>query len=220
LQAVLVSVLALYGFWGCAFVVLVILLPWKPILAVGGYLAQPVVDWRVQKARARHEKGIAQIEEELDALLRAPKLASGSPVPAASAKPVAWSKPSPETRRLESFKPKLNAPQDLQKLSETAEELSAAVAIRPVIKHHVKNLPQGVFSNMELEVEEVKFRGETAEAYVKFQSPNVAGLVIRQRYLLRKTGGEWQVESRQPANGASKAPPAVPRPSSPAMRLT
>ncbi len=49
LQAVLVSVLALYGFWGCALVVLVILLPWKPIFAVGGYLAQPVVDWRDAK---------------------------------------------------------------------------------------------------------------------------------------------------------------------------
>ena len=55
LQAVLVSVLALYGFWGCALLVFIILLPWKPIFAVGGYLAQPVVDWRMQKARDRHD---------------------------------------------------------------------------------------------------------------------------------------------------------------------
>ena len=78
LQAVLISVLALYGCWGCAMVVFLILLPWKPIFAVGAYLAQPVVDWRAQKARERHEKGIAQIEKELDALLRAPKDTSGA----------------------------------------------------------------------------------------------------------------------------------------------
>ena len=59
LQAVLVTVLALSGYWGCAVVVMFILLPWKPIFAVGCYLAQPLVDWRIQKARDRHEKGIA-----------------------------------------------------------------------------------------------------------------------------------------------------------------
>ena len=36
LQAVLVSVLALTGYWGCAVMVLLLLLPWKPIFAVGG----------------------------------------------------------------------------------------------------------------------------------------------------------------------------------------
>src|SRR5689334_22006155 len=72
-QAVLVSVLALTGYWGCAVLVFCLLVPWKPIFAVGGYLAQPVVDWRVQKARDRQEKGFAQLEKELDALLHAPK---------------------------------------------------------------------------------------------------------------------------------------------------
>src|SRR5208282_5534635 len=94
LQAVLVSVLALSGCWGCAFVVLVILLPWKPILAVGGYLAQPLVDWRVQKARDRHEKGIAQIEQELDTLLRSPRGTPSTAAPAAAAKTAAPAKPS------------------------------------------------------------------------------------------------------------------------------
>ena len=111
LQAVLVSVLALYGFWGCALVVVFILLPWKPILAVGAYLVQPLVDWRIQKARIRHEKGIAQIEQELDALLRAPKTAPRTAAPAAAVKPAAPAKPSPcpLPRPLESFKPRLAA---------------------------------------------------------------------------------------------------------------
>jgi hypothetical protein len=190
-------------------VVLVILLPWKPIFAVGGYLAQPVVDWRVQKSRERHEKGIAQIEKQLDALLRSPKGTPNAAKPAAITKPPASAKPShpPLPRPLESFKPNLAAGPAFQNMSETAQDLAATLAIPPAIKNHVRNLPQGVFSNMDLEVEEVKFHGDTAEAYVRFRSPNVTELIIRQRYLLRKSGDHWQVESRQPANGGSKSPP-------------
>lgn len=224
LQAVLISVLALYGFWGCALVVVAILIPWKPIFAVGGYLAQPVVDWRVQKARERHDKGIAQIEKELDAILRAPKGTAVAASPTAPmAKPPEAKKVShpPLPQPLESFKPKLAYGPAFQNMTETAQDLAATLAIPPAIKSHVRTLPQGVFSNMDLEVEEIKFNGDTAEAYVRFRSPNVTELVIRQRYLLRKSGQEWQVESRHPANGAGKTPPPAARTVlSPPMRLT
>jgi hypothetical protein len=222
LQAVLVSVLALYGCWGCALVVLVILLPWKPLFAVGSYLAQPLVDWRIKKARERHEKGIAQIEQELDAFLRAPRGGPSANAPIPAAKTAAAARPPHPTvpRPLESFKPHLAAGPAFQDMSGTARNLSAALTIQPIIKNHVRNLPQGVFNNMDLEVEEVKFQGDTAEAYVRFQSPNVAELVIRQRYDLRKSGDHWQVESRQPANGGGKAPPHPLPTGRPPMRLT
>ena len=219
LQAVLVSVLALYGFWGCAFVVFVILLPWKPILAVGAYLAQPIVDWRIQKARDRHGKGIAQIERELDALLRVPNGAPSAPAPAPATRTAARVKPSPPqlSRPLESFKPSLAAGPAFPDIAGTAQNLSVTLAIPPAIKDHVRNLPQGVFSNMDLEVEEVMFHGDTAEADVRFQSPNVTELIIRQRYVLRRSGDQWQVES---ANGAGKVP-AYPLPTGPdSIRLT
>jgi hypothetical protein len=221
LQAVLVTVLALYGFWGCALVVLVILLPWKPIFAVGSYLAQPVVDWRIKKARDRHEKGIAQIEQQLDAFLRAPRGAPSTCAPALAAKAAVPAKPShPRSpRALETFKPNLADGPAFQDMTGPAQNLSANLAIPPVIKNHVRNLPQGVFSNMDLEVEEVKFHGNTAEAYVRFQSPNVTELVIHQRYVLRKSGDHWQVESRQPANGASKALPHPISTGRPSMQL-
>lgn len=222
LQAILVSVLALYGFWGCAFVVVIILLPWKPILAVGGYLVQPVVDWRVQKARERHEQGLAHIERELDAFLRLPKEApKASPaVPAAKMAAPAKAPHFPAPRPPEPFQPNPPAQPVLQNMPAAAQGLAATLAIPPVIRDHVRNLPQGVFSNMSLEVEEVKFHGETAEAYVRFQSPNVSELVIRQRYVLRKRGEQWQVESRQPANGAGKVPPQAMPMSRSAMRLS
>jgi len=223
LQATIASVLALYGFWGCALIVFVILLPWKPLLAVGGYLVQPVVDWRMEKARNRHEKSIAQIEEELDAFLRSPRTPNASPSVAA-AKPAptpdASSSPSPTRRPLESFKSNRAGQTNPRNIAITAQNLSATLAIPPVIKDHVRNLPQGVFSNMDLEVEEVRFHDDKAEAYVRFQSPNVTELVIRQRYVLRKSGGQWQVESRQPANGAGRVPPPVPPTARPLMHLT
>lgn len=198
LQAVLVTVLALTGYWGCAMVVMLIMLPWRPLFAVGCYLAQPLVDWRIQKARDRQEKGMGQIERELDAILRPPRAAAGGTMPGSTPTPIVSAGPSQQTlpRRLESFKPRLAAGPAFQNLPESAQDLAAASAIPIAINHHVRNLPQGVFTNMDLEVEEVKFHGETADAYVRFKSSNVTGLVIRQRYALRKSGDHWQVESR------------------------
>lgn len=208
LQAVLVTVLALTGYWGCAVVVMLILLPWKPIFAVGCYLAQPLVDWRTHKACDRHEKGIAQVGRELDAILHTPKAGGVAPVPRAYSHPAAPGKldHSAAPRPLESFKPRMAAVPAFKNLANSAEDRAATLGIPPAIKNHVRNLPQGVFNNMDLEVDEVKFCGEMADAIVRFKSSNVTGLVILQRYHLRKSGDHWEVESRQPANGASKPP--------------
>ena len=209
LQVVLASVLASYGFWGWALLVLAILLPWKPLFAVGSYLAQPLVDWRIKKARERHEKGMAQIEQELDAFLRTPRKApsASAAAPVATTTALMNPSPSPIPQPLEPFKPNLTAGPVRKGIPQTAQNLSATLEIPPVIKNHVQTLPQGVFNNMDLEVEEVNFHGDTAEACVRFRSPNVTELVIRQRYVLRKSGDHWEVESPQPANGTSEAPP-------------
>jgi hypothetical protein len=166
----------------------------------------------MQKARERHEKGIAHIEQELDAILKAPRGTprGSAPIPTTKdAAPVKLSR-TPSARPLESFKPNLAAGPAFQDMTVTGQNLSATLAIPPAIQDHVRNLPQGVFSNMALEVEEVKFHGDSAEAYVRFQSPTVTELVIRQRYVLRKSGDHWQVQSRQPANGGAKALPHPP----------
>jgi hypothetical protein len=242
LQAVLVTVLALYGFWGCALVVLVILLPWKPLLAVGGYLAQPVVDWRLRKARDRHEDGIAQIERELDDILRTEKSLPASAGPSAPAGQPPPPAPVPETKAVETPKPThppTAPPSTIQyeapplrlfqaspptgsappAVAAPVQDLADTLAILPAIQSHVRNLPQGAFSNMDLEVERIEFRGNAAEAYVKFHSPNVPELVVRQRYDLRKAGEHWQVESRQPTNGSGNLPPRTLPTPRPPMRL-
>jgi len=142
----------------------------------------------------------------LESLLRARPPQTGksypkppAPRPAERARPV-----SPRT--FESFVPEYVDPPAFRDLPATAQSLSAALAVSPAIQNHVRNLPQGVFSNMDLQIEEVKFHGDTAEAFVRFQSPSVSELVIRQRYILRRSDEHWQVESRQPTNGEGKHP--------------
>jgi hypothetical protein len=105
-------------------------------------------------------------------------------------------------------------------MAATVQDLADTLAILPAIKSHVRNLPQGAFSNMDLEVERIEFRGDAAEAYVRFRSANVPELVVRQRYDLRKCGEQWQVESRQPTNGSGNLPPQTFPPLRQAMRLS
>jgi hypothetical protein len=208
LQAVLVSILAFSGYWECALVMLLILLPWKPLLAGGGYLTQPLVDWWIDRARTPNQQVTVEVERELDVILKPLKRRPSASTPAAFAKPpVPAMVPGPSMMQsLGKIKPMIAAEPIFQSITDAPHNLSATLAIPPAIQNHVRNLAQGVFSNMDLEVEEVKFDGEMAEAFVKFKSSNVTGLVIRQRYVLRKSGDHWEVESRQSVNGTVKAP--------------
>ena len=75
-------------------------------------------------------------------------------------------------------------------LPQTTPSLSA-LAVSPVIEDHLRKYPQAAFDDMSLEVERVNFSGENAEALVKFKSPHVKELATSQRYILRKSGGQW-----------------------------
>src|ERR1039458_6603390 len=207
LQAILVSILAFSGYWGCAVVMLLILLPWKLLLAGGGYLTQPLVDWWIDRARIPHQQTPVEVERELDVILRPFKRHLNAFKPAAFAKPPApaMAPRPPVVQSLGTLKPTIASLPFSQSTTGAPQDLSAASAIPPAIQNHVRNLAQDVFTNMDLEVEEVKFDGEMAEAFVRFKSSNVTGLVIRQRYVLRKSGHHWEVESRQSANGTIKA---------------
>src|SRR5580700_1624653 len=68
LKAVVAGILAYYGFWGCALLVVAMLLPWKTILAVAEYLTEPLVEWRLRMGGDR--PSATEIESEMDALFR------------------------------------------------------------------------------------------------------------------------------------------------------
>ncbi len=205
LQAILAATLVGYGFYGGALLVVFLLLPWKPFLSVGAYLAEPVVDWRMNKATERRDKGVAQLEKELDAFLNcegtdgatSPRSVESAPAETKAAAAAPFQRPMPFTAHC-------GAEARYDDLSMSAKDLEAALDVRPAILEHVRQMRMGVFGSMKMEVRKIMFHGETAEALVRFQSPHVKELRIDQRYRLRQNAGRWQVESRSPANGSSK----------------
>ncbi len=213
LEATLACTLAFYGLWGCAFLVVLLMLPWRPLLAVGAYLVQPIVEWRVNKARARRDKGVRRLVREVEALLTE----SREPLPAARPRLLAKIDSPlglPAAQGLvESVNPNLSAEPKAEVLQAgvrgATQDLDAPPLISPAIRKHLQALPHGVFSDMDVEVEGVSFQGDTAEAAVKLQSLSVAGLVIRRRYTLRHADGCWQVEWLKPSNTSSRPAPAA-----------
>lgn len=60
--------------------------------------------------------------------------------------------------------------------------------------------------NMTLEVQDVKFTGDTAQADIQFRSKQSPNLVVAVRYMLRRVGDRWQVESSAPVSGMGASP--------------
>jgi hypothetical protein len=54
---------------------------------------------------------------------------------------------------------------------------------------------------MTLDVQEVKFHGDTAEVEVKFESKESPDLAVKVHYVLQKSGDHWVVRSNSPASG-------------------
>lgn len=197
LHAVLVTVLAFYGFWSCAIVALAVLLPWKPILAAAAYLAQPVMEWLAEAVHQRHENRARNIEGQRQARMAAAEKAARLPALSAADPDDAWEdfRVSQMLKRRDIKKPMSS--QSVEPGPQANPE--DTMAVLPFIIEHLRNSSHDVLTKMRLEVEHVKFHGETADACVRFQSPNVTELVIRERYLLRKSGERWHVQPRQPA---------------------
>jgi hypothetical protein len=68
-------------------------------------------------------------------------------------------------------------------------------AVQEAIEEHLKQQPNVVFQNMTVEVGEVAFSGDTAEAQVKFRSKQAPNMAVGVQYKLRRSGNGWKVES-------------------------
>jgi len=178
IEAILIAVLVFYGFYGCAIALIIVMLPWKPFLATGAYLVQPILEWREREAGKRQsprpsiEKPMATPAGEQDNPqandLQVLDLAEG------------FATPSLE--------------QD-SSVSEVERDVRAA------IEAYVRTSPQLVLGNMDLEVRDVQVQGGMAEALVKFQSRHVPDLLFQVRYALCRVGERWEVKSSWPTNG-------------------
>jgi len=68
-------------------------------------------------------------------------------------------------------------------------------AVQEAIEEHLKQQRNVVFQNMTVEVGDVAFREDTAEAQVKFRSKQAPNMAVGVQYTLRRSGNGWKVES-------------------------
>ncbi len=79
-------------------------------------------------------------------------------------------------------------------------------AVQEAIEEHLKQQPNVVFQNMTVEVGEVTFSGDTAEAQVKFRSKQAPNMAVGVQYKLRRSGNGWKVESTSTASMLGTTP--------------
>jgi hypothetical protein len=103
--------------------------------------------------------------------------------------------------------------------------LNTKEAVRQAVEAHLKGNAHLEISNFTTSVESVKFKGDTADALVRFQGKQSPDAAVVVRYKLKKAGDHWEVTSSAPAGGqgmhgdmgTTTAPgPAAPAPGSPA----
>jgi hypothetical protein len=87
------------------------------------------------------------------------------------------------------------------------EERQSKAAVQAAIEAHLQQRQNLVLANMTLEVQDVKFAGDTAQAEVKFRSKQSPELAVGVHYTLRRAGDRWQVESSSATTGMGISPP-------------
>ena len=74
-------------------------------------------------------------------------------------------------------------------------------AVERAIKDHLAQNRQLKSGSFQTKVERVAFKGDTADAVVRFESTESSALFVEVRYGLRLENGEWQVVSSAPMSG-------------------
>jgi len=82
-------------------------------------------------------------------------------------------------------------------------------AVREAIEAHLQSRSDLAISKMTLEIENVKFGDNSAQADTKFRSKDDPNLAVSVHYTLRQAGDHWEVVSSSSANGASSNPHAT-----------
>jgi hypothetical protein len=74
-------------------------------------------------------------------------------------------------------------------------------AVEQAIQEHLNQNTHLVASSFDTRIESVTFKGDAAQALVRFQSKQSAALFVEVRYDLRLENGRWQVVSSTPMSG-------------------
>jgi hypothetical protein len=84
--------------------------------------------------------------------------------------------------------------------------VNSKAAVQQAIEEHVKQRPNLASSNMTVEIGDVAFNGDTAQAQVKFRSKQMPNVVVGVNYKLRRVDNGWQVESSSVAGMPGTSP--------------
>ena len=98
----------------------------------------------------------------------------------------------------------------------SSQKAKSKEAVQKAIEAYLEQRHNLMLANMDFEVAEVKFDGETADAEVKFRSKQSSNFAVSVHYKLKRQGEGWQVESSTPAGGTGSSPHGGVAPSAPA----
>ena len=95
--------------------------------------------------------------------------------------------------------------------------IHSKAAVQKAIEEHLKQRSNVVSQNMTMEVGDITFNEDTAQAQVRFRSKQAPSLAVGVVYKLRRAGDGWQVESTSSATMPGTTPhgntsPATPSP--------
>jgi hypothetical protein len=92
-------------------------------------------------------------------------------------------------------------------------------AVRRAIEQYLSSRPNLNMQGMQMDIRTIKVRDERADADVVFSARNDSSASMTMHYSLRRRGGRWEVEPRNPghgmlppsgADGAAPGPEALP----------
>ncbi|MGH9452830.1 MAG: hypothetical protein ACRD2O_02545 [Terriglobia bacterium] len=86
-------------------------------------------------------------------------------------------------------------------ITTSCRNIKTQQAVQAAIETHLQQNSSISRSNFTTQVEKVDFKGNTANALVKFQSKQRPDLAVQVRYQLKRSRGQWIVMSSEPAGG-------------------
>ena len=91
-------------------------------------------------------------------------------------------------------------------LSGCSKSAQSNTAIQAAIERHLQKQPNVVFNNMTMEIQDVKYTGDKADAEVKFRSKQAPNLAVGVHYVLQRSGNAWEVVSSSSTSGMGGNP--------------
>jgi len=79
-------------------------------------------------------------------------------------------------------------------------------AVQAAIEQYLQKQSNIAMNNMTLEMGDVKFQGDRADAEVKFHSKQAPSLAVGVHYVLRRAGDQWEVQSSSASSGMGGNP--------------